>query len=50
LRLAHVGPIAKLAFSPDGRVLAALTEPPVGQQDAGGGVIRLWVTGNWDSN
>jgi WD40 repeat protein len=61
MRLKHVGPIQKLAFSPDGRVLAALA-PPVesvkaitlpsssyfnGNGDRPG-MIRLWVTENWE--
>ncbi len=60
LRLAHVGPIQKIAFSPDGRVLAALASRTEGKDDGlkeitaeekskvRPGVIRLWVTQDWE--
>ncbi len=56
LRLGHIGPIQKLAFSFDGRVLAALASRPDAKDDGSGdekskvhpGVIRLWVTAGWE--
>jgi hypothetical protein len=60
LRLAHIGPIQKLAFSPDGRVLAALASRPDRKDESlkeviteekskpRPGVIRLWVTDGWE--
>ncbi len=48
LRLAHEGPILKLGFSPNGRVLAALGKPQGNKSEARQGIIRLWVTKNWD--
>ena len=60
LRLAHVGPIQKIAFSPDGLVLAALASRSEGKDDTvkeitteekskvRPGVIRLWVTQGWE--
>ena len=48
LRLAHEGPILKLGFSPNGRVLAALGKPRGDKGEAHQGIIRLWVTKNWD--
>jgi GTPase-associated protein 1, N-terminal domain type 2 len=61
MRLQHVGQIQKLAFSPDGRVLAALALPPDAPRDGGEadgwswsknwdrpGIIRLWVTQAWE--
>ena len=50
LRLAHEGPILKLGFSPNGRVLAALGKPQGDKREAPQGIIRLWVTKNWDQN
>ena len=50
LRLAHEGPILKLGFSPDRRVLAALGKPRGDKGKAPQGIIRLWVTKNWDQN
>ena len=61
LRLKHVGPIRKLAFSPDGHILAALALLPDAPRDDGiaarwewernkdrPGVIRLWVSNGWE--
>ena len=60
LRLSHVGPIQRLVFSPDGRVLAALASRAEGKDDSlkevtteekskvRPGVIRLWVTDGWE--
>jgi WD40 repeat protein len=48
LRLAHVGPVTKVGFSPDGRILAALARPVDMRGDSEGGVIRLWVNENWE--
>jgi WD40 repeat protein len=50
LWLEHVGPILKLGFSPDGRVLAALAKPAKEESEARRGVIRLWVTTNWEKD
>jgi WD40 repeat protein len=60
LRLAHLGPIWKVGFSPDGRFLAALArslhgrdnlapqEILIGDKDkVSSGVIRLWATEKW---
>ncbi len=49
IRLAHVGRIMKLGFSPDGRVLAALAETGDRTNGVAQGIIRLWSTGNWVS-
>ena len=61
MRLKHVGPVRKLAFSPDGRILAALAWPSDAHTNSDAasswnwakdwehpGVIRLWVTKNWE--
>ncbi len=60
VRLGHVGPIQKIAFSQDGRVLAALAsrEEPKDETPkeitteektkVRPGVIRLWVTQSWE--
>ena len=46
LRLLHVGPILKVGFSPDGRILAALAQKKQGP-NLGERMIRLWVAQNW---
>jgi hypothetical protein len=50
LRLAHEGQILKLGFSPSGRVLAALVKRRGDIGEVQQGIIRLWVTKNWDQN
>ena len=47
IRLAHEGPIMKVGFSPDGRVLAALAQKNSGRGEVRQGIIRLWLTENW---
>jgi WD40 repeat protein len=46
LRLGHEGPVLKLGFSPDRRVLAVLVQH--GKENIRAGFIRLWVTENWE--
>ncbi len=50
LRLAHVGPVLKVGFSQDGRILAALARPRDQSVDTSAGVIRLWVNEGWEPN
>ena len=49
LRLAHLGPVLKLAFSADGRYLAALARGKNAKaRSQQMGTVRVWVTEGWE--